>query len=107
MDSSRRPWMVVLVDRSPSGDGDTPPAVPAAYEARPGPVLLNLDIDGEQFAIREGPFGGTSYDWLRGPNEGYGFGSGAASDRSVEEHRESIRIFLAMIDRKTGYVGDD
>jgi hypothetical protein len=25
----------------------------------------------------------------------------------VEEHRESIRAFLAMIDPNTGYIGDD
>ncbi len=26
---------------------------------------------------------------------------------SAEEHRESIRAFLAMIDPNTGYIGDD
>jgi len=25
----------------------------------------------------------------------------------MEEHRESIRAFLAMIDPDTGYIGDD
>jgi len=25
----------------------------------------------------------------------------------MEEHRESIRAFLAMIDPNTGYIGDD
>ena len=89
--------MLALVDRSPSGDGDGPPAVPAAYrgtEGRPGPVLFTLDVEGERFAIREAGDGGTAYDWLSGPNEGYGFG-------------ESIRVFLAMIDPNTGYIGDD
>ena len=42
-----------------------------------------------------------------GPNKGYGFGSSGTPNRSVEEHRESIRAFLAMIDPNTGYIGDD
>jgi len=25
----------------------------------------------------------------------------------MEEHRDSIRVFLAMIDPDTGYIGDD
>jgi hypothetical protein len=102
--------MLALVDRSPNGDGDDSPAVPAVYrgtEARPGPVLFTLDVDGQRFAIRRAGDGGTAYDWLSGPNEGYGFGSSATPNRSVEEHRESIRVFLAMIDPNTGYIEDD
>ena len=55
---SRRPWMLALVHRSPSGDGDGAPAVPAVYrgtKGRPGPVLFTLDVDGERFAIRQPP----------------------------------------------------
>jgi hypothetical protein len=102
--------MLAVVDRSPSGDGDGPPAVPAVYrgtEGSPGPVLFTLDVDGERFAIRRAGYGGTAYDWLSGPNEGYGFGSSGTPDRPVEEHREHIRVFLAMIDPSTGYIGDD
>jgi hypothetical protein len=102
--------MLALVDRSPSGDGDGPPAVPAVYrgtEGRSGPVLFTLDVDGERFAIRRVGDGGTAYDWLSGPNQGYGFGSSGTPNRSVQEHRESIRVFLAMIDPNTGYIGDD
>lgn len=65
----RRPWMLALVDRSPSGDGDGPPAVPAVYRGtggRPRPVLFTPDVDGEQFAIRRTGDGGTAYDWLSG-----------------------------------------
>jgi hypothetical protein len=100
--------MLALVDRSPSGDGDGLPAVPAVYrgtEGRPRPVLFTLDVDGEQFAVRRAGDGGTAYDWLSGPNKGYGFGSSGTPNRSVEEHRESIRAFLAMIDPDTGYIG--
>ena len=76
-------------------------------EGRPGPVLFNLDIDGERFAIRRAGDSGTAYDWLSGPNLGYGFASSGTPNRSMEEHRESIRTFLAMIDPNTGYIGDD
>jgi hypothetical protein len=99
--------MLALVNRSPSGDGR--PAVPAVYcktEGRSGPVLFTLDVDGERFAIRRARDGGTAYDWRSGPNKGYGFGSSGTPDRSMEEHRESIRAFLAMIDPNTGYIGD-
>jgi hypothetical protein len=70
--------------------------------------LFTLDVDGERFANRRAAWGqgGTCYDWLSGPNEGYGFGSSGTPDRSMEEHRESIRVFLAMIDPNTGYIGD-
>ena len=102
--------MLAVVDSSPRGDGDCPRAVPAVYrgtEGRPGPVLFTVDVDGELFAIRPMGDGGTAYDWLSGPNKGYGFGSSGTPNRSVEEHRESIRAFLAMIDPNTGYIGDD
>ena len=100
--------MLALVDRTPSGDGDGPP-VPAEYsgtEERPGPVLFTLDVDGERFVIRRHG-DGTAYGWLSGPNKGYGFASSGTPSRSMEEHRESIRTFLAMIDPDTGYIGDD
>jgi hypothetical protein len=104
--------MLALVDRNPTDDGDGTPAVPAEYrgtEGRPGPVLFTLDVDGERFAIRRAAWGqdGTAYDWLSGPNKGYGFGSSGMPNRSMEEHREEIRAFLAMIDPDTGYIGDD
>jgi hypothetical protein len=102
--------MLGHVDRSPGGDGDDLPVVPAVYrgpEGGPGPVLLTLDVDGERFAIRRAGDGGTAYDWLSGPNEGYGFGSSGTPNRSVKEHRENIRVFLTMIDPDTGYIGDN
>jgi hypothetical protein len=101
--------MLALVDRSPSGDGHRPP-VPVVYrgtEGRPGPVLFTLDVDGERFAVRRAGDGGTAYDWVSGPNKGNGFGSSRTPNRSVEEHRESIHAFLAMIDPNTGYIGDE
>ena len=72
----------------------------------PGPVVLTLDVDGERFAIRDAKTGGTHYDWLTGPNQGYGYSSSASPRRSVEEHRGSIRKFLSAIDPRTGYIED-
>lgn len=40
-------------------------------------------------------------------NKGYGFTSSGTPNRAVEEHREHIRVFLAMIDPNTAYIGDD
>jgi len=105
-----RPAMLALVANSPGGECDGPPAVPAVYrgtEGRPGPVLFTLDVDGQRFAVRELGDGGTAYDWLSGPNKGYGFASSGTPNRSAEEHQEHIRVFLAMIDPSTGYIGDD
>ena len=104
------PWILAVVARSAGGGSDDPLAVPDVYrgtEGRPGPVLLTLEVDGERFAIRQGGYGGTSYDWLSGPNKSYGFASSGTPNRSVEEHEESIRVFLSMIDPNTGYIGDD
>jgi hypothetical protein len=70
-------------------------------------VLFTLDVDGERFAIGQGADGGTTYDWLSGPNKGYGFASSGTPNRPVEEHRQSIRVFVAMIDPTTGYIEDD
>jgi hypothetical protein len=101
--------MLALLDRSPNGDSHRPP-VPVVYrgtEGRPGPVLFTLDVDGERFAVRRAGDGGTAYDWLSGLDKGYGFGSSRTPNRSVEEHRESIHAFLAMVDPNTGYIGDE
>jgi hypothetical protein len=98
------------MDRSLSGDSDDSRAVPAVYHGtagRPGSVFFTLDVDGERFAIGQAEDGGTTYDWLSGPNKGYGFASSGTPNRSVEEHQESIRVFLAMIDPNTGYIPDD
>ena len=98
-----------MVDAAPGGEEGGWAAVPGAYrgpEGWPGPVLFTLEVDGELFAVREGGDGGTAYDWLSGPNAGYGFGSSGSPSRSAEEHREAIRTFLALIDPATGYVGD-
>ena len=86
------------------GGSDDANAVPDVYRGtagRPGPVMSTLDVDGERFAIRQAGEDGTNYDRLSGPNKGYGFASSGTPNRSVEEHREHIRVFLAMIDPNT------
>ena len=85
-------------------------AVPTEYphaEAARGKVLYTLEVDGEVFAVRRAPGGGTGYDWVSGPNDGYGFGSSAQVDQPEDEHRSSIRNFLSMIDPETGYIAED
>jgi hypothetical protein len=91
-------------------DERDPNATPGLYrgpEGRPGPVLFTVDVDGEEFTVRRGWGGGTVYDWVSGPNKGYGFGSSETSSRPAEQHRDAIRAFLAGVDPTTGYLSDD
>ncbi|MGW6376360.1 hypothetical protein ACWFRB_09885 [Rhodococcus sp. NPDC055112] len=90
--------------------------------ANDGPFTLT--VDGEVFTVRLRPEepGACDYEWVSGPNKGYGFSSSqrvafySIQDRagtpsalqpiSVDEHRESIRDFLSQINPETGYLGD-
>jgi hypothetical protein len=82
--------------------------------SRPDPApawTFALDVEGERFAVRVvvDPVTGytdSGYTWLSGPHEGYGFGVGGPPDPSMEEHRQRVREFLAMIDPATGYLED-
>jgi hypothetical protein len=70
-----------------------------------------LMVDGEQFRVRLRPRHGLlyeyDYDWLSGPNEGYGFGVSGPFEESEDEHTARIRDFLAHIDPATGYLRED
>jgi hypothetical protein len=58
------PWILAVVDRSPSSRSDDPHAIPDVYRGtagRPGPVFT-LDVDGERFGIRQAGDRGTPYD---------------------------------------------
>jgi hypothetical protein len=84
-------------------------AVPGLYvgpDSEPGPLLHTLDVDGETFQVRRSRGGGTDYDWVSGRNAGYGSGSSAPADQPVEQHVDSNRSFLTMIDPATGYIAD-
>lgn len=90
-------------------------------------VVRRFTVDGELFRVRLHDDGGFDCEWLSGPNPGYGFWEGApvgytvrgaGAGRPVPADRrsgpaddddhvtESIRVFLAMIDPATGYIGD-
>lgn len=68
--------------------------------------LGTMIVEGETFAVRRRDDDGSNhYDWISGPNAGYGFSVfGGYEPRSEEEHRVAIRGFLASIDPETGYL---
>ena len=69
-----------------------------------GPVI----VDGETFGVRRRDSDGSHhYDWISGPNDGYGFSvSGGGAPVGEEWHTRAIRGFLAGIDPATGYLAD-
>ncbi|MEU8168986.1 hypothetical protein AB0B97_21085 [Micromonospora sp. NPDC049004] len=93
------------------GDRGTPaqavPGLRPETEGTADAASRTLDVDGETFALRPNDCDGTDYTWLSGPNPGYGFGMSPTAGLSVEEHRENIRDFLAMVDPTTGRIEDD
>jgi hypothetical protein len=71
--------------------------------------LFTLLVDGETFDVVEDSVhpGSVHFTWLSGPNPGYGFASGLSAgglpDRTAAERE--IRLFLAAVDPRTGYLG--
>ncbi|MFD4369773.1 hypothetical protein [Rhodococcus sp. NPDC058521] len=84
-----------------------------------------LLVDGETFTVTVRPEDPDTcdYDWISGPNPGYGFSSSkhvayfSIRERAdtptaplppstISEHREAIRDFLSQIDPETGYLED-
>jgi hypothetical protein len=82
---------------------------------------LRVEVDGESFLIehdlsQEGVY---HYDWVSGPNSGYGFSTAFAvldeSTRKVSydrqptlaEHLDGIHDFLEQVDPDTGYIEDE
>ncbi|HMR47729.1 MAG TPA: hypothetical protein PKE40_00310 [Arachnia sp.] len=78
---------------------------PASEEARASTELGCFTVDNETFVVRRrDDDGSTHYAWISGPNLGYGFSaSGGTEPLSPEQHRASIRDFLAGIDPRTGF----
>ena len=70
-----------------------------------------LTVAGERFRVRRRPRVGRlheyDYDWLSGPNDGYGFGLSGPAAVDDEEHAVRIAQFLAGIDPVTGYLSED
>ena len=91
---------------SESSDPDAVPGL-APRDDADGEPSLTLDVDGEVFALRSDTRGGTHYDWVSGPNPGYGFTMSPTADLPLDAHVENIRGFLAQIDAATGYIADD
>ncbi len=67
-----------------------------------------VEVDGEVFdvAVRRDRPGHYYFDWVSGPNSGYGFVTGISDGRVMgsAEIEESIRNFLSLVDRETGYI---
>lgn len=63
-------------------------------------------VDGETFAARRRDSDGSNhYEWVSGPNRGYGISvSGGREPIGREQHVATIRDFLAAIDAATGYL---
>lgn len=68
--------------------------------------LGSFTVDGEIFLVRRrNEDGSHHYDWVSGPNDGYGFSvSGGSEPISRERHEIAIRDFLRSINPATGYL---
>lgn len=92
-------------DRNPADEGAY---APAPLDTRTYQSLGDVTVDGETFAVRSSlDDGAIHYDWVSGPNDGYGFSTfGSAHPITYERHLVTIRDFLAGIDPATGYLAD-
>lgn len=94
-------------DRNPAGEGWVPATVPP--DTRTFTDLGEFTVDGETFSVRRSDEDRTThYDWISGPNEGYGFSSFSSSPEldGHDDHVTAIRDFLAMIDPATRFIGN-
>ena len=70
-----------------------------------------ITVGRERFRVRlrprHGPRYEYDYDWLTGPNNGYGFGVSGPFEHSDDDHKAQIRDFLADIDPSTGYLREE
>jgi len=68
--------------------------------------VADIVVQGETFAVRRRDRDGSHhYDWLSGPNAGYGFSAfGGVAPVSHERHVAAIEDFLAGVDPATGYL---
>lgn len=67
-----------------------------------------VEVDGEVFDVaaeRDRP-GQYHFDWVSGPNSGYGFAVGTSDGRTMSSAviEDAIRDFLAGVDPETGYI---
>ena len=68
--------------------------------------LGSFTVDEETFLVRRRTEDDSHhYDWVSGPNDGYGFSvSGGSEPISRERHETAIRGFLTSIDPTTGFL---
>ena len=93
-------------DRDPTDEGWTYVPTSAAPDEFADTYVGDFVVDRETFSVsRRDEDGSNHYDWISGPNPGYGFSvSGSAEPLSRERHVAAIRGFLAAIDPATGYL---
>jgi hypothetical protein len=89
------------------GTAQAVPGVDRRLQGFDRAASFELEVDGELFEMRPDQRGGTHYTWLSGPDPDYGFAESPTNDMSLDDHRESMRRFLAMIDPSTGYIAED
>ncbi|NEA31978.1 hypothetical protein [Streptomyces sp. SID13031] len=67
---------------------------------------VRVEVDGQLFDVRVDRPGHYHFDWVSGPNAGYGFSSATsdASPLTPAAQEESIRSFLKQVDPVTGYI---
>ena len=84
------------------------------------PAARRVTVDGEVFDVRRRDDGSAcDFDWVTGPNPGYGFTAGvpivfapvgqtASTDATTVDGAlvNAIRHFLQQIDPDTGYIAD-
>lgn len=74
--------------------------------ATQGPT--RIVVDGEQFDVSERADrpGQYDFDWVSGPNQGYGFSSASSNGepQSLPQLERQARAFLAQVDPETGYI---
>ncbi|QKW05813.1 hypothetical protein HUT18_04875 [Streptomyces sp. NA04227] len=65
-----------------------------------------LTVDGQRFTVTKRGSGVYDFEWVSGPNPGYGFTTSVhGANRLTEaELEESARDFLSQIDPETGYI---
>ncbi|MGW7680910.1 hypothetical protein ACWGID_09250 [Kribbella sp. NPDC054772] len=67
-----------------------------------------LRVDGELFevSVRQDHPGTYDYDWVSGPNPGYGFSESGPQQhlRTQADHEQAVRAFLSGINPETGYL---
>jgi hypothetical protein len=65
-------------------------------------------VDGEVFDVTtdEDRPGYYHYEWISGPNRGYGFAEQSSDGRpsTMVDHEEAIRSFLSQVDPETGFI---